>query len=402
MRATTHPGQQPFSLLFLAVMAVALGQTLVFALLPLLGRAVGLKELQVGIIITASSAIYALAARFWGRKSDTLGRRRVIIIGLLGYTVGTLLFASLFYAGLEAWLRGLALWSCLIVARCTQSMVMAGTMPAANAYVSDITSAETRTAGIARLGAANSTGTIIGPACGGLLASLSLLAPLVFAAAITGICAILIALRLPESPHHDVARTEGSSLKLSYIDRRYRLILLVAVVMLVAFSVVQQTLAFLFQDMLHLDSQHAAGKVGLALMLSAAIALLAQALLVQRLQWPPARLTFWGMVCIMAGSAVLGLANSIVPLFLGVGLCGLGMGLAFPACLAAASLAVGPLEQGALAGLTSAVPALGSIVGPVLGTGLYQIQPHLPYLCNILLLLPALWLSWRLHAAAAG
>jgi MFS family permease len=60
-----------------------------------------------------------------------------------------------------------------------------------------------------------------------------------------------------------------------------------------------------------------------------------------------------------------------------------------------ASLAVGPDEQGALAGLTSAVPALGSIIGPVLGTGLYQLHPQLPYLANALLLLPPLWLSWK-------
>jgi predicted MFS family arabinose efflux permease len=45
--------------LFIAVMTMAMGQTLVFALLPLIGREVGLAELQIGIIITASSAVYA-------------------------------------------------------------------------------------------------------------------------------------------------------------------------------------------------------------------------------------------------------------------------------------------------------------------------------------------------------
>lgn len=385
---------RPFALLFLAVMAMALGQTLVFTLLPLLGREVGLAELQVGVIITLSSAVYALAARFWGRQSDRLGRRRVMLIGLGGYTAGTLLFAAGFHAGLQGWLTGTLLWACLIAARCAQSLVMAGTMPGANAYACDITTPATRTAGLARLGAANSTGTIIGPAAGGLLAALSLLAPLYFAAAITGLCLLLILWRLPESPRHGDGGPRAMP-RLAFTDPRYRQVLLVSVLMLVAFSVVQQTLAFYFQDILHLASQAAARQVGLALMLSAALALLAQGLLVQRLGWPAARLSLCGVGALMAGSLVLGLAGTLPLLYLGVGLCGLGMGLAFPACLAMASLAVEPEEQGALAGLTSAVPALGSIIGPVLGTGLYQWHPHLPYLANVALLLPPLWLSWR-------
>lgn len=393
--------RQPFTLLFLAIMSMVLGQTLVFALLPLLGREVGLKELQVGIIITLSSAVYALAARYWGRRSDVLGRRAVLLVGLSGYTAGTLLFAGLFWLGMLGWMEGLLLWGGLILARCAQSLVMAGTMPAANAYISDITTPAMRTAGLARLGAAHSTGTIIGPACGGLLAALHLLAPLVFAALITGLCLVAVALRLPESPRH-AARADAAPVQLRYTDPRFRLVLLITVAMLVAFSVVQQTLAFYFQDILRLDSQQAARHVGLALMLSAVVALAAQALLVQRLDWPPARLTLWGMASLAAGSLLLGLAHAPGGLYAGVALCGLGIGLAYPACTALASLAVGADEQGALAGLTSSVPALGSIIGPVLGTGLYQVNAHLPYLANAVLLLPALWLSWRFQRDSAG
>lgn len=392
--------RQTSVLLFLSVMAMALGQTLVFTILPLLGRAVGLREIQVGVIITLSSIVYATAARFWGRQSDHLGRRRVMIIGLSGYALGTLIFASLFYVGMKGWLAGYALWLCLIVARCGQSMIMAGTMPAANAYTSDITTVETRTAGMARLGAANSTGTIIGPACGGLLAAFNLLTPLLFAALATALCALLVRWRLPESPRH-VAALESTggqvSRKLGYWDVRYRQVLLVAVLMLVSFSVVQQTLAFYFQDILHLSSRAAAAKVGLAMMMSAIIALLVQTALARWLRWPASRLTLGGMVALLTGSATLAMATAQVPLFLGVGLCGLGIGLAFPACLAMASLSVSAEEQGALAGITSSVPAIGSIIGPVLGTALYQFKPSAPYLTNILILLPALWLGWRLQ-----
>lgn len=388
------------SLLFIVIVTMAMGQTLVFALLPLIGRAVGLAELQVGIIITASSAVYALATRVWGRRSDQLGRKRVILTGLAGYTVGTLIFTSLFWLGFEMVLRGALLWSALIVARCLQSSVMAGTMPAASAYISDITDSTGRTAGIARLGAANSTGTILGPALGGLLAGISLLAPLYFAAGMTFISLLLVLFFLPDSPRAAGQGRHAPVRKLHYQDSRYRHYLLIAAIMLTAFSVVQQTLGFYFQDALHLSSQQAARQVGFALMSAAAVSLIAQGVLVQKLQWPAWRLIQAGLLSLLLGSVSLAVGSSVSWLFAGVGLCGLGIGLSYPGCVAAATLTVTGEEQGSLAGLTTSLPAIGSIIGPVLGTGLYEVSSHWPYVCNILILLPLMVYAWhqsRLH-----
>ncbi|MDI1303047.1 MAG: MFS transporter [bacterium] len=382
------PERLVYSLLLAAIATMAMGQTLVFSLLPLLGRAVGLRELQIGIIITASSAVYAVATRAWGRHSDRLGRKYVILIGLTGYTVGTLVFTSLFWLGFEQLLRGTFLWLALILARCLQSSVMAGTMPASNAYVSDITSLENRTTGIARLGAANSTGTIIGPAMGGMLAGISLLAPLYFAAFMTFSSLLLIWIFLPESPRPLVQPHHASPARLRFIDKRYGHFLLIAMVMFTAFSMVIQTLGFYFQDTLQLSSQLAAKKVGFALMLSAGLSLLAQGLLVQHLRWPAWRLIHTGLFFLIAGSVLLAVGGTAFFLFAGVACCGLGIGLSYPGCVAAASLTVGADEQGALAGLTTALPAIGSIIGPVLGTGLYEISPHWPYAGNLFLLLP--------------
>lgn len=389
-----HP-RRVYPLLLTAIATMAMGQTLVFALLPLIGRAVGLRELQIGIIITASSAVYAVATRIWGRRSDHLGRRRVILIGLTGYTVGTLLFTSLFWLGFEQILRGIFLWAALITARCLQSTVMAGTMPAANAYISDITTVETRTSGLAKLGAANSTGTIVGPAVGGLLAGISLLAPLYFAAAMTFASLLLIAFFLPESPQAAQSAQHKTASALGYGDPRYRHFLLIAAVMFVAFSVVQQTLGFYFQDALQLTSQEAARQVGFALMISAGLALLAQGLLVQHLRWPAWRLILVGLAALAAGSLLLTIGHHVVLLFAGVGCCGLGVGLCYPGCVGAASMAVGNHEQGSLAGLTTALPALGSIVGPVLGTGLYELEPHWAYTGNLVLLVPLFFYALR-------
>ena len=117
------------SLLLAAVGVTALGQTLVFTLLPSLGRATGLAEIQVGLIISCSSLAFALASPVWGYLSELYGRRPILIIGLSGYATGTLLFALVFQAGLAGWVSGGVLVALLVAARMSQAVIMAATPP---------------------------------------------------------------------------------------------------------------------------------------------------------------------------------------------------------------------------------------------------------------------------------
>ena len=108
------------TVLIVALMATAMGQSLVFAILAPLGREVQLSELQITSIIAISALIFGLAAPAWGRLSDRVGRKPIIITGLVGYTLGTLGFTSVFYAGLAGALGGIALYGVLLAARCSQ------------------------------------------------------------------------------------------------------------------------------------------------------------------------------------------------------------------------------------------------------------------------------------------
>jgi MFS family permease len=82
---------------------------------------------------------------------------------------------------------------------------------------------------------------------------------------------------------------------------------------------------------------------------------------------------------------------------------GLGLGMASPGFSAAASMAVEPHEQGAVAGLIAACPALGFIIGPLLGATLYQWQPLAPYALSAGLFLPLILFAWsRQEATAKG
>ncbi len=102
--------RQQLTVLILALMATGMGQSLVFAILAPLGREVHLRELQITSIIALSALIFGLAAPRWGRFSDRIGRKPIIITGLVGYATGTLLFTSVFYAGLTGLLSGALLY----------------------------------------------------------------------------------------------------------------------------------------------------------------------------------------------------------------------------------------------------------------------------------------------------
>ncbi|MBL4608997.1 MAG: MFS transporter [Pseudomonadales bacterium] len=373
-------------LIFLSIISVGMGQTLVFAILPSLGREVGLMEVQIGGIISASSVIFSLSSAIWGNQSERWGRKRVMIIGLSGYTLGTLLFATTFWLGLNGWLVGWMLFASLVFTRMLQSTVMAAATPAATAYMADITDFKSRTAAMGKIGAAQSIGTIAGPAVGGGLAIFSLLLPLYVAAAVTFVATILVWKLLPESPHkrNNSAAPLGIGQQIiiaikGYFDKRYVSFLFIGVSMFMAFAVTQQTLGFFYQDRMGLDGQHTAQTVGIAMIISAISSLIAQGVIVQRFNFEPMTLVRMGLPIMAIGFFILANAEQHSWLIGCLAFVGFGMGLTMPGFTAAATLSVSASEQGAVAGVIAASPALGFIVGPIVGTTLYQYGETLPY-----------------------
>lgn len=399
--------QSSFSqyLLLGAVAMTALGQTIVYAILPSLGRATGLADVHVGAIISISALFFALASPVWGRFSEHVGRKPVVIIGLTGYALGTLMFASAFWLGLQNYLVGTSLLLLLMLSRILQSIVMAATPPAVAAYMADTSTASTRTKAMAKIGAAHNVGTVIGPAAGGAIAAISLVAPLYISSVLIMLMIVTVAKLMHESPYilerpapqepFSITNTLKESLK-AYFDPRLIRILAIGIGIFFAFAVVQQTLGFLIQDRLALPPMKAAGKVGIAMMFAAIASISAQLLIVQKLTWPPERLLKTATPLMLVGVALLMVAQDNYLIIVAISLAGLGVGLGMPGVTSAASLMVGPKEQGAVAGLMSAAPALGYTLGPVVGTGLYQLNPLYPYLLVIFIFVPVIWTVWKL------
>jgi MFS family permease len=374
--APSRLSRSSFFILITGLLANAIGQAFIFAILPPLGREVALSEVQTTSIISTSALVFTFCSPWWGRRSDQIGRKIVIVIGLTGYAVGTVIFAGVFALGMKGILSGWTLYFTALLFRCLQSSVMAATSPGVTAYAADHSSRAFRTQTLARLGTANSLGVIIGPVLAGLLAGLGLLFPLYVAALFTLIAVFTVWKYLPEGEFSGVARKRAP--RLSFLDSRLRVYLLSAIGTFTGFSAIQQTLGFRIQDSLSLSGVETAQYTGAALMVSAFFTLALQLSVAQRYAGPALNLVRMGLVCNLIAASFVALAQGLTGLIIGMAFMGAGLGLIGPAIAAGASLAVSRDEQGGAAGLITACPAAGFVIGPILGGALYQLNTAYP------------------------
>jgi MFS family permease len=387
------------ALLFSALVVSALGQTLIYAILPPVGRELGLSEIEVGLVITLSALTAFAFATVWGRLSDRFGRVAIIVLGLAGYSVFTLAFVGSIEAGLAGLVSTPLAYALMVGSRMVFGAIASSVGPAAQAYVADSTSAGERTAGMAVLGASYGVGTVLGPVMAAALVFLDLMAPLYAAAALGLISAVLIRATLPEPARHRHEVPQGAEPGLLPVVWPYALI---AMLIAMTLSVGQQVAPFYLQDRFALDARETVQRVGIVMVCLALTSVFAQAFLVQRFRPSPRTLLRAGLPLLIAGFVALASVDSFAGFAAGFAILGLGFGLAIPGYTAAASLSVPPHRQGQASGLIASGLLLGFVIGPVLGTALFQLAPLLPFVVDTAICLVLGAFIWRIRIPAAA
>ena len=373
-----------------------------------LGLEAGVSQQSIVLHVTLLTGVYALMqlvfAPLWGRWSDRIGRRPLILIGIAGYVVAQIMF------GLST-----SLWL-LYVARIVGGILSSATLPVSAAYVVDMTTKEERSRGMAWLGTAASLGVVVGPALGGLLSrrdwhfnwsaghfKVDGFSTPFFAAALLGLLTLFAALRwLPESmPNtlaHDTNHAEGMSEK-TKADWRT---LVKTLSPLLALTLAGQFALTMFEGTFALFAQakfdFGPAEVGYVFVVCGLVMTVFQAGAVGFLAGQIS-----GMIQIGAGFALMGAGIALLAtaqtkffIFAFVALLSLGMAFIAPNLSALVSKRGGEQQAGASLGVQNAANSLGQAGGPLLGGVLFIWQINAPYLFSgAVLLTLALIIGWK-------
>jgi multidrug resistance protein len=300
-----------------------------------------------------------LFAPIWGRISDRVGRRPIILLGLFGSAVSYLIF------GLAHSL------SVLFISRVCAGIAGAN-ISTAQAYIADSTPPERRARGMGLVGAAYGLGFIFGPAIGGTLSHFALNLPPLFASALS-FCNFVAALfLLPESLQPE-NRTSHSRRGLNLGRIRVALMHPQLGIFMMLFFIV----TFAFAN------------------LEATFALMQGALIGHLVGWVGERkLISVGLFSMIFGLGLLPFAPSLFVLLIVLAILTFGQGVTNPSITSSISQVSGPGDQGGILGVTQSLGSLARILGPIWGGLVFD---HLgfqyPYLTGGLLMMLAFVLS---------
>ncbi|MDD3444904.1 MAG: MFS transporter [Zavarzinia sp.] len=383
--------RRAFLILTIGLMCTGFSQSVVYAILPPIARDLGLSEMQVGSIFVLSSLFWVLTTPLWGRRSDKLGRKLTVLIGLFGFSISMLLFTLILEAARAEWIGIAAAFPILIVTRSLYGLIVSAANPAAQAYVADRTTREERTRAVATIGAAYGLGATIGPGLSASLVIIGILAPFYFCVLLGLISAVVIWRWLPETEKPVPGKAR---IRLRLFDRRIVLNLVNGSLISAAQAIMIQTVAFYMMDRLELPLDHAAQYAGIGLMAASMATLFGQLVIVHRFRMTAPMLERVGLGISAIAFLLLALAHQIGPLVFALTMIGLGQGMARPGNVAVASLVVRRHEQGAIAGLNNATNALGFLIMPFIAMPAYKLDPALPYLIGAGVLLLAMVISF--------
>lgn len=365
-----------------------------------LAQAEGGTRQAIVMHIALLTAAYPLAqlvfAPVWGRSSDRMGRRPLLLMGLAGYVIAQVLF------GLATSL------SLLYAARILGGILSSATLPVSAAYVADATTDAERGRGMAWLGTATSLGFVVGPALGGLLARRDLhlteqygrhlmidgFSVPFFAAAALGLFSLAAALRwLPESLPGHAPRSGSAEPNPGTLWRDLGPLLGLAFVAQFALAMFEATFALHAQAVLNYGPAQMGAVFVTCGLVMAVFQIGASGLLGGRVS----AMGQVGMGLALMGTslAVVMVPSRMLPVLAVVGLLALGMALIAPNLSALISTR-GGTRVGTALGAQNAANSLGQAGGPLVGGALFVWQMNVPYLLGggVLVTL-ALVIGWK-------
>ncbi len=349
--------KSPLMLIFLTVFIDLVGFGLIVPVLPTYAKELHADGLMVGIVMASYSLMQFFFTPIWGKLSDSVGRRPIILLSLLASVIGYLIWG---------FSNSLVL---LILARCVAGAGNAN-IAVAQAYVSDVTTLENRAKGMGAIGAAFGLGFVLGPAIGGFLAGFGI-AKIGFAAAsLSLIDLILTFFLLPEPEKRSNAGKQRFDLKPQFIvdtikNPSLQGSLLIFFISTLAFANMEATLVLLTS----LKFGYTTKANSFMFTYVGLIIVFVQGGMIHRLvkKYGEKVLVISGCAILSLGLLLTGYASNQTFLYIALALLAIGSGINTPANQSMLSKLAPSENTGAVLGIGQSLSTLGRILGPVIG-----------------------------------
>ncbi|MVO98116.1 MFS transporter [Paenibacillus lutrae] len=371
----------PLVILMINMFIAMLGIGLVIPVLPDFLREFNAGGKTAGYLIAAFGLTQFVFSPIAGEWSDKYGRKKMIVAGLLLFSISNLLFAT----ASQIWL--------LYVSRLIGGISAAAMIPSMMAYIADVTTEEKRGKGMGLLGAAMSLGFVIGPGIGGFLADLGLRAPFYVSTAVGTLALIGSALLLPESLSRAQLKENQNKVVVkenifAQMARSFSAPYFILLLLVFAMTFGLANFEAVFS--LYVDKKYAYSirDISILITFGALVGAIIQGLLINKL------ITKFGEKKLINVTLLLSALSLVIMLFSGNFWYVLIITMLFFTLTSIMRPAINTLiskmagnEQGFVAGMNNAYMSLGNIFGPAIAGILFDEHVDLPYLFGALVLL---------------
>jgi MFS family permease len=333
--------------------------------LPFYARQYGASATVLGFLLMGYAAAQFLLAPVWGRLSDRVGRRPVMLFTIGGTALSLLLL-------------GLAPSLVWIFAARLLGGAFAANVSVASAFIADVTDESERTRWMGMLGASFGVGFLVGPAVGGLLAPLGYGVPMLAAAGLAGANLVHAAISLPEPARRGAAEAAAVQTRMGALkDPRVRRLCAANLAFALGVTQLETVFPFFMMDRFRYDAREVAFLlVGMAVVMGGIQGGGMKAL---SARFRERSLVVGGAILLALGFVLTPEAPTVALLLLPLAVAAAGRAVVQPALMSLVSLSAEAGSRGAVMGTFQSSASLARVVGPVVAGWLYDRSLPLPF-----------------------
>lgn len=354
---------------------ICLGMSLIFPVMPFIRNEYHFSAFDMGMMSSLFALVQFVASPIVGRMSDKMGRKPMLVWGLVVFSLAEFVFA----ATSKLWLFDLS--------RAVDGLSAAMFVPTSMALAADITTRQQRAKVIGWLSAAFSGGLMLGPGLGGLLANISYKMPF-WVAGVLGIISALIAVFALPADNQEVIQSTTEHPEEELVDSSWAqvkkmmtpaLLVLFIMILVSAFGLAGfESIYSLYVNQVH---HFDLGTIAAVLTVNGFLSLILQVFLFDRLViwFGEVKIIRWSFFISVIGTLIVIYDHSHWQLFVATLIVYEGFDMLRPA-ITTLLTKMSEDNQGLLNGINMSLTSVGNIIGPLLSGALLDMNYQAPYL----------------------